>query len=266
MSIVWHNGNFIDGAAPVFTAGDRIRLGDAVFDTMLSISGTLCHAHDHYSRLLAHAGILGIGVHKGIDELKAAAEELLKQNNFTAGRFAINTVVSRGPAPRGAQPPGQPDIQIVMSASPVPDAFAPIPAIISKTVRRNEGSPLSRIKSASYGDNILAQMEAREKNAAEAVLLNNAGSVACFSTGNLFAIINGALVTPPLQDGAMDGIVRQILMTRHEAIEKSLSSSDLQSSEGVYITNSIRGATPIAALDGISLPTPAYTLDPDFYL
>jgi branched-chain amino acid aminotransferase len=266
MSRIWHNGAFADITAPVFAANDRIRLGDAVFDTMLSLGGTLCHAQNHFSRLLAHAGILGIGVHKSIDELTQAAQSLLQENNFTQGRFAVNTVISRGPGARGAQPPGTADIQIVMSASPVADAFPPIPAIIAQTVRRNEGSPLSRIKSANYGDNILAQMEAREKNAAEAVMLNNKGSVACFSTGNLFAVLSGVLATPPMTDGAMDGIVRQILLERHGAVEKSLSVADLQSSEGIYITNSIRGATPLASLDGKTLPIPAMTFDPDFYL
>ena len=64
-------------------------------------------------------------------------------------------------------------------------------------VRRNEGSPLSRLKSLNYLDNILAAREAAAHGADEAVMLNNRpGCVR--RRANLFAVVDDVLVTPPL--------------------------------------------------------------------
>lgn len=268
MSFIWHNGTFKEENTPVFTANDRLRLGDGVFDTMLAIDNTLIHSNLHFSRLLHSANLLEVN-HAALplaSELKDVAAALLTKNNFTQGRFALNTIITGGPSERGLQPPENPETQIVMRAAPVPDQFPPVQAIISETVRRNEGSPLSRIKSSNYGDNILALKEATEKNANEAIMLNNQGSVTCASSGNIFVVLNNILVTPPLSDGVLNGIARNILIKKYDAIEKSLTTDDLQTAQGLYITNSIRGATPVISLDGETLPEPAITIDQEFHI
>jgi len=66
--------------------------------------------------------------------------------------------------------------------------------------RRNEHSPLSRIKALPYLDNVLALSEARAQGADDALMLNTGGTIACGTAANVFAIRGGRLETPPLRD------------------------------------------------------------------
>ncbi|MGB4106450.1 MAG: aminotransferase class IV [Alphaproteobacteria bacterium] len=264
MSIIWLNGRFMP-EGPVFLPGDRVRLGDGVFDTMLAVDGIPIHANEHFKRLLSHATVLKIKTGWSVSDLKAAADGILEQNKYHAGKFVINTLITRGPAERGLRMPENPTVQVVMSVSPAPAEFPPVHAVIA-TIRRNEGSPLSRIKSCNYGDNILALAEAEEKGANEAILLNNRGQVACAAASNIFIVRDGKLLTPPLGDGALDGITRRYLVKKHGATEQSLIADDLMTSQGIYLTGSVRGVVAIETLDGRKLPRPSLEIDKEFHL
>lgn len=250
MSIIWHNGTFIQDKDTVLTIADRALRGHGVFDTMLIINGVPCHAPQHFKRLIHDARILGISPLPDIRVLEEAARQLLHENSHINGRYALNTIITGGISARGLAMPERPEPQIIVRTSPSPAEFPPPEAIISQTVRRNEGSPLSNIKSINYGDNILALNEARKARANEAILLNNTGNVACATTGNIFIARGAALYTPLLSDGAMAGIVRGLLLQHHGAKEKTLTPDDLQNADGIYITNSLRGLSPLKSLNG----------------
>ncbi len=256
MNILYHNGKFID-EAPVFSPRSRIRLGDGVFDTMLALVTTegtavLICADLHFSRLLQDAALMGIDTTDLFDKMQAEeiALELFAKNSIQPGRYALNTIITRGDGLRGLAVPEHQHPTLSMMISPVPDDFPPVRAVISKTVRRNEGSPLSQIKSCNYGDNILALQEAESKGANEVILLNNSGLVTCASAGNIFAVLDGQLTTPPLSDGAMNGITRALVIEKYGAQERSITAKDLRRAYGIYLTNSIRGVLPVVSLDG----------------
>lgn len=263
---VWHNQRLKDDETPLFSFNDRLRLGDGVFDTMLAVDGMLIHPRAHFQRLLDDALVLGIECHRTIEDLIDAAHTVLKQSNLQKGRVVINTLLTRGPAERGLMPDNMTDVQTVMRAVPAPQNMPPISAIIAKTVRRNEGSALSRIKSVNYGDNILALLEARKRGANEAILLNNKGNVACTTSGNIFIKHAGKLYTPPLKDGVLAGVTRAFVIERHEAIEKSLLEADIHNAEAIYVSNSIRGFAAIASLDGTPLPEASLPFDANAFL
>ncbi len=263
---LWHNGELKNDTDPLFPFADRIRLGDGVFDTMLAVEGKLIHPQLHFERLLHNASLLEIKVELSSSALEQIAQGLLTENNCVRSKYAVNTLIARGSGARGLMPPENPEPQIVMRAAPVPEDFPPVHAIIAETVRRNEGSPLSQIKSCNYGDNILALLEAREKGANEAIMLNNAGHVTCASASNIFMVRGGKLFTPPLSDGVLDGITRRLLIERYNVSEKSLTAQDLKTAEGLVLTNSIRGAVPISTLEGQTLSPPGLEIDKDFHL
>ena len=265
MNVIWHNGRFMKESA-VFLPSDRVRLGDGVFDTMLAVAGKSAHANEHFKRLLSHAAVLRIKPDWSISDLKGAAEGLLEQNKCDEGRHVVNTIITRGPAERGLGIPDSPPVQTVMVMSPAPTTFPPVHAVIAKDVRRNEGSPLSRIKSCNYGDNILAMAEAKERGGSEAILLNNKGAVACASASNIFIVQGGKLYMPPLADGAVDGIVRRVMIQEYGAQEKSLLAADLIGSDGIFLTNSVRGVVPVVTLDGETITALSLEIDKDFHL
>ena len=263
MSIIWHNGTFRTDQ-PVFMAHDRLRLGDGVFDTMLAVDGKIIAAEEHCERLKRHAGVFNI--HVDTNPLIMAASELLKKNDLLSDHAVINTIITRGPANRGLKTPNNPDIQIVMRASYVPTDMPPPRLIIARSVRRNEGSPLSQIKSVNYGDSILARIEADNAGANDAIFLNNAGHVTCATGSNVFITQAGKLYTPPLSDGVMDGIIRAKIIRMYGAIEQSLTSADIEAADGLYLTNSVGGARAAESLNGRAFSLPSLRIDNDIHL
>lgn len=263
--MIYFNGKLVDDT-PIFEFQDRLRLGDGVFDTMLVIDGKPIHKNEHLSRLLQNAAILKINNLPDIDELKNAAAKIIESNESLTGRFALNTLITRGLAERGLAPQKNAAPNIAMRIAPVPNEFPSIHTIIAETVKRNEGSPLSRIKSCNYGDNILALIEAQDKGANESIMLNNAGNVTCASAGNIFCCINDELITPPLSDGVMDGVTRKIIIEKFGAIERSINENELKNAAGIYITNSIKGVMPVSSLNGKTLLAPSIKIDKDAHL
>jgi branched-chain amino acid aminotransferase len=266
MTVIWHNGSFKE-EIPVFMAHDRIRLGEAIFDVMPAVDGRLCYANLHLPKLLRAGDVFfGSWTPPALEKLEDAARELLRHNNFTQGKYTIRTLITRGPAGDGIRLPETESLQIVMRTTPLPAEFPPINAIIATTTRRNEGSPLSRIKCANYGESVLALREAAEKGANEAIMLNNAGKIACATTSNIFIVLNGTLLTPPLDDGAQEGVTRRLVIEKYGALEKSLTPDDLLKAEGLYLTNSGRGVSAVHTLNGIKLPMPSIKIDKELHL
>jgi len=251
-NVIFLNGKFVDESAAALPVTDRgFTLGDGVFDTMRAVNGALIDADAHFSRLLEHAAVLKIPVDMRVEDLKNTAHHLISQPDKQP--LAVRTIISRGPAARGLVPPETPQPTIVMRADPVSQVAKtqPLRLIIAESVRRNEHSPLSRIKSLNYGDNILAMAEAQEKGADNAIMLNTAGNVACASAANIFVLIGGELFTPPQADGAMNGITRRKLLPK--AIEKTLRVEDLMEADSIYLTSSIAGIRAAASLNGRKL-------------
>ena len=256
--IVFLNNHIIDEKAAHIAPSDRgFTLGDGVFDTLLCVDGKPQQAREHFTRLLAHAAFLRIKHEQTPEVLEQAALTLLKKNRFLGGRHALRTMVTRGQGERGLTPPELAVPTTFMRASPVPDpaALPPVHAVFALTTRRNEHSPFSRIKSLQYGDNMLALLEAQHNGANEALMLNTEGHVVCATTSNVFILEEGRVLTPPLSDGALDGITRAFVMHNIPVKEHSLSMERLLSADGVYLTNSINGIRPVEKLNATCLPS-----------
>ena len=271
MNIVYYCGDWVEDKIG-FAPNDRIQRGDGVFDTMLVIvedkKARLIHPERHFERLQANAHLMEIVPRPTPNEFETIASELCERNTLEDGRYALNTLITRGSGPRGLMPPTESETEptIVMRLSEAPKQSAPIEAIICRRTVRNERSPLSQIKSCNYGDNILALIEARHKGANEAILLNNLGNIACATSGNLFVVIGGILYTPPLSDGVLDGITRQLIIEKYGVMQSSITLQDLMKSDGAYITNSIKGCVPIKSLNGKDMPEPSIKIEKDFFL
>jgi branched-chain amino acid aminotransferase len=122
-------------------------------------------------------------------------------------------------------------------------------AIVS-SLRRNSQSPLSRLKTGCYLENVLAKQEARTAGADEAILLNETGLIAEGSSSNLFCVDNNALLTPPIACGALPGITREVVMELAQslgikAIEAELTPEALLQAEEAFFTNSIAEIMPL---------------------
>jgi branched-chain amino acid aminotransferase len=112
-----------------------------------------------------------------------------------------------------------------------------------------------RVKSLNYLNSVLAKLEARQRGADEALILNASGGVAEAAVANVFVARRGELCTPPPCDGALEGITRRSvfeLATSLEipAREASLARTDLLGADEVFLTGTGAGLVPVRSLDG----------------
>lgn len=257
--MVYVNGEIVPEEAARISALDRgFTLGDGVFDTVRAVEGRVFRLVDHLVRLGSSAGVIGLELPMGPEELSRAVEEVLETNALT--RALMRITVSRGaPAERGLMPPANPRPTVAINATPF-DGYAEeryalgIGAIIS-SIRRNESSPLSRIKSCCYLDSVLARLEATERGAEEALFLNTHGDLACGASSNLFLAVDSVLVTPPLESGVLAGITRRVVLELagrldmpHE--ERRVTPEELYRSQEAFVTNTALGVMPLVAVEG----------------
>ncbi len=248
--MLWSDGRLVEGGTLPFAMADRgLLLGDGVFDTALSVQGRVAFEAAHVDRLTAAAAALGFSIER------ARIVEAMRALAGTAPLAAIRTTLTRGPGPRGLAPPPEPAPFLFGSAAPARAAlfFAPLRLALTRTAR-NDTSPTARLKTLGYLDAVLAARDAQAQGFDEALFLNTRGRVACAGTGNLVAILAGTLVTPPLEEGVLPGIVRAELLARIAPSlgiaveERPLLPSDLEAAEALFVTNSLRLLAPVAAL------------------
>jgi branched-chain amino acid aminotransferase len=247
--VVWLNGALADEAR--IDPTDRgFTLGDGVLETIRVAGGRPRHLARHFARLHEGAGVVGFALPYDDASLAQAVDALLAVCGLMEA--ALRLTVTRGPAPQGVLPPSSPRPTVLMTAAPAGAPPGTARIAVASVTRRNEHSPLSRIKSLSYLDNILARQEAADHGADDAVLLNTQGRVAETTIANLFAVIDGVVVTPPVAEGALPGIARRLVLEGMEVIERPLLVQELYRAEEIVLTNSL-GIRSVAAVDGFAL-------------
>jgi branched-chain amino acid aminotransferase len=110
---------------------------------------------------------------------------------------------------------------------------------------RNERSAVAGLKTTSYAENVVALDKAHQHGSSEAIFANTAGQL-CEGTGsNIFVVIDGALLTPPLASGCLAGITRELVLEWCDAREADLPLDALRRAEEAFLTSSTRDVQPI---------------------
>jgi len=236
--------------APIDDRG--LLLGDGLFETVLFKAGRAVLWEQHLARLARGCAVLRLPCPDAAD-LAAAAQAALEASGLGAGRAAVRLSWTAGSGGRGLERPQALEPRLIVSAAPSARPHSPARVLISG-VRRNAGSPVSRLKSLSYLDNVLARREAVAGGADEALLLNGQGHLACAAASNLFWIAEGRLYTPDLACGVLDGIMRGEVMAAArriglEVFEVEAPATVLRGAEALFLTSSLIGLRRIAELD-----------------
>jgi branched-chain amino acid aminotransferase len=248
---VWLNGALRPANEARIDPADRgFLLGDGLFETMAAHAGAVPELARHYARLCAGAAVLRIPVPLTREALAMAVHDLLAAQGLAEA--ALRLTLTRGPGPRGLLPLGAPAPTLLLSAAPLPLPGGPL-RLITSTIRRDEHSPLSAIKSLNYLPGVLARMEAAERGADDALLLNRAGRVAETSIANLFVRLRGEWVTPPVAEGALPGIRRAVLLDARKLREAPVTMEDLRQADAVCAGNAL-ALRQVAIIDDRSLP------------
>ncbi|EKV32000.1 Aminotransferase [Caenispirillum salinarum AK4] len=250
--IVWLNGALLPVDEACIAPSDRgFTLGDGLFETMRAEAGTVLRRDRHLARLRSGAAVLGIPVPLDDAGLAGALTAVLTANDLAQAPAAVLRLeLTRGPAPGGLAPPAEPSPTLLVTTRAAPAAApAPVRLVTARGTRRNEHSPLSRIKHLGYGDMILAHREASGSGADDAIVLNTAGHVAETTISNVFLEVDGAWVTPPVTDGALPGTRRAALLDAGVAAEATVTLAMLARARRAVLSNA-NGLRPVASIDG----------------
>jgi len=89
----------------------------------------------------------------------------------------------------------------------------------------------------------------KQYSADEVIFLNERGEVTEGSRTNVFAQIDGKLLTPPVSSGLLPGTFRAEMLASGKAEETVLTLDDLSQADTVYLGNSVRGLLPANACE-----------------
>ena len=246
MSTIIFNKKIISANAPCISHNDRgFTLGHGLFETILIKKNSYPLLDYHWKRLEASAPILGITLPFSREELESMLNALIIENNLQDKLAGARVTITHGEAARGLLPiqPPNPNFLIATFECAAP-SDKPYSALIVNT-RKNEHTAAAKVKSISCIDNILAKQEAMNRGYDEAILLNTASNIADGSISNVFMVKDNQIITPPVCDGALPGVIRAVLLEEisqnFSIVEQSISPDKLMSADEVFLTNALMG-------------------------
>jgi branched-chain amino acid aminotransferase len=250
---VWLNGALLapdEAQVSVFDHG--LTVGDGVFETIKAVDGEPFALRRHLARLRRSATGLGLEVPCTDADLEAAIAGVLGDQPPALAR--VRVTVTAGPAPLGSER-GNDGPTVVVAAS---EAGPPAPTTAAVVVpwRRNEHDAVAGLKTTSYAANVVALAYAKERGGTEALFANTAGEL-CEGTGsNVFVVLDGRLLTPPLGSGCLAGVTRDLVLRATAAEERAVPMAALDDAEELFLTSTTRDVQALHRLDGRDLDAP----------
>lgn len=119
---------------------------------------------------------------------------------------------------------------------------------------RRNSSPLLRIKSTNYLENVVARREAKSMGYDECLFLNQRAQITEGSSTNIFWVKGDVMYTPSVECGLLPGITRETIITSGQELglevrEGRFKLEDLLSSNLAFLTNSLIGMAVLAQVD-----------------
>lgn len=256
--VIYLNGKLISASEARLSPFDYgFLVGFGLFETLRSYNGYIFRLDRHLDRLMKSAGVLGIASKLSNIDLKGACYQILKSNGLTDAR--IRLTVSAGEGDIVPDPSTCREVTVFIVArgmKPLAEALYERGYRVKLSgIRRNSQSPISRHKSISWLENVLARSEARAAGADDALLLNERGFVAECSASNIFLVTDGVLRTPSLESGILRGVTREVVLELAQAlgiatVEGQVELRELLAAEEAFLTSSIIEVMPLTQLDG----------------
>jgi len=246
--LCWHNGRLVRMDEVRIDPTDRgFTLGDGLFETLLWTGREIRYFEDHMARLGHGASQLGLAIPYSIGDLENGLLALAHASGLT--RAALRLMVTRGVGPRGLKIPDTSLPNVLATIAAVQTDF---PAVDVRLVHihRAAGAPSARFKTLSYVDNIVALRLAQAMGGDDGLMHGPDGSVACATSANVLIQQGGQWHTPPLEDGALPGIVRGRLIRAGLVTESRIHVADLEMCQAACLTNALVGVRPIHTLNG----------------
>lgn len=227
--------------------------GDGVFRTMCVSNGQAQHWSLHYQKLQHDCTAIGIAC-PDFALLSAELENLLSNQTDCA----IKLIVTRGISTRGYAPSMQTTPTHIWDVASLPDypaewATHGIKARLCQ-LRLSQQPRLAGIKHLNRLENVLAASEWNDAETAEGLLMDTDGNVIEGVRSNLFAVLNGTLITPSLLGCGVAGIQRDRVIAwangNNVPLEiRALSWDEVINADELFIVNSLISVWPIRELE-----------------
>lgn len=215
-SLIYLDGQLVpESAAKVSVFDHGLLYGDGVFEGIRFYNGRIFRLEEHTRRIYDSAKSILLNIPLTPEELMKATCDTVKANGLRDGY--IRTVVTRGTGPMGLSPYKCPKASLFIIATSIQlyskEAYEnglTMATVATRRPRHDILPPL--VKSLNYLNNVLAKVEAIQAGAEEGLMLNDQGLVAECTGDNVFTVRDGAVTTPPLTAGALDGITRGVVI------------------------------------------------------
>lgn len=227
--------------------------GDSVFETIRTLNNKVLFLEDHYFRLMASMRIcrMEIPMQFTMEYFESQILSLIQHSNAAANRVRFS-VFRIGD---GFYLSSTNEVEFLVTFQPLENELY----IFNETDYEVElfkdsyvtKQLLSTLKTNNKMVQITGSVFAHENGYQNCLLLNDDKNVVEALQGNLFMKMNNQLITPPIADGCLNGIMRKQILTLAkkveglEVIEKSISPFDLQKADELFITNVIQGVQSI---------------------
>ena len=250
------NGTIQDSSNLVIENNRGFLFGDSVFETMKVVNNKVLFLEDHYFRLMASMRICRMEIPMNFT-MEYFETQVLNLLNATADiendcrvRFSVFRTGD------GFYLPKTNETGFIVTLSKLENVMY----AVSNTAYEIElfkdfyitKQLLSTLKTNNKMVQITGSIFANENGYDNCLLLNDDKNVVEALQGNLFMLLNGELITPPLSDGCLNGIMRKQIIeivSKIEGVkfvEKSISPFDLQKADELFITNVVMGIRSVS--------------------
>ena len=255
---IYLNGKLIpEREAKVSVFDHGLLYGDGVFEGIRSYSGRIFELEAHVDRLYDSAKAIALEIPMTRAGMMKAVARTCKANKTTDGY--IRLVVTRGVGTLGLNPYLCKKPQVIIIAADIqlyPKKLYDdgLTIVTVGTIRNLSEAVNPRIKSLNYLNNILAKIEAINSGCMEAIMLNSQGAVAEATGDNIFIVRGDKLVTPPVNEGILEGITRNAVMdlAREQGLtvsQERLSRYDLYTADEVFLTGTAAEVIGVVNID-----------------
>jgi len=255
MSIVYLNGAYLPLEDARISVLDRgFLFADGVYEVIPAYGGHLLRLQEHLQRLQSNLDAIRMDNPMSHSEWQAILQRLLDEN---AGEDqSIYLQVTRGvAATRNHAFPEvvTPTVFVMATQLSKVDKEQLRPGVSAITLDDIRWKACN-VKSISLLGNILLRQQAHDKNAAEAILIND-GKAVEGAASNVFIVRDGVLITPPTSHCLLPGITRDLILelARNNQMpceERDISAQELATADEVWLTSSTREIMPVIELDG----------------
>ena len=250
---IYLNGQILPSDKAQISISDRgFLFGDGLIETFRTYSQAPFMLKSHLNRLVKSAEVLGINT-PDIEALKDAVYKVVENNNISEGK--IRLTVTRGTSLSGSfyENIDQPTVLITIS-----DLDTASLSTVQGGVRTISGedkrSLVSGHKNLSMMASVNSFRQVAEKGAYDMIQVTRRGFVTEGLRSNVFIVLDGILLTPPLGSRVLPGITRQVAINiaKRNGLkveEDGIVGQDLKSAEEIFLTNSVAEIIPVTSLN-----------------